>query len=389
MPTRFLHTADWQLGKPFAGIESQEKRILVQQERIACISRIAEIAKAKGAEFVVIAGDLFDSSTANKSTVSAACSAIGKISVPVLVIPGNHDHGGPDSIWEQEFFLRERKTLAPNLQILLKAEPVELETAIIFPCPLMRRAESKDVTEWLRAPLAIEDSAANKPRIVLAHGSTQGFSSANDDETGSTAINQIDLSRLPRDTFDYIALGDWHGTKQIDPYSWYSGTPEPDRFPKGDSHFPGHVLIVEVARGELPKVEMVSTAGLKWHPFSFDFSDDASVEHFQRELDKLIEGRAGRDLVQLELTGSLGIEAATKLDKILDSLEARLLRIKLQDRTVIAPTEAEIEELTLRADDPLIAKVATQLVEQAVGRDEAAAIARVALRELHGYCQQA
>jgi hypothetical protein len=34
MSTRFLHTADWQLGKPFAGIGDPQKPVLVQQERI-------------------------------------------------------------------------------------------------------------------------------------------------------------------------------------------------------------------------------------------------------------------------------------------------------------------------------------------------------------------
>src|SRR5262252_251827 len=45
MNTTFLHTADWQLGKPFAGIEDMQKRSLVRQERIAVLGRIAETAR--------------------------------------------------------------------------------------------------------------------------------------------------------------------------------------------------------------------------------------------------------------------------------------------------------------------------------------------------------
>src|ERR1700722_10587335 len=98
MNRRFIHTADWQPGKPFAGIEDPQKRALVQQERIEVIWRIGEVARKHQAQFVLIAGDLFDSSTASKATVSAACSAIGQLEIPVLAIPGNHDHGGPGGL---------------------------------------------------------------------------------------------------------------------------------------------------------------------------------------------------------------------------------------------------------------------------------------------------
>jgi hypothetical protein len=36
----FIHTADWQIGKPFVGIADAHKRSLVQQERIEAIERI-------------------------------------------------------------------------------------------------------------------------------------------------------------------------------------------------------------------------------------------------------------------------------------------------------------------------------------------------------------
>ena len=36
----FIHTADWQLGMPFAGVEDIQKRSLLQNERFAAIARI-------------------------------------------------------------------------------------------------------------------------------------------------------------------------------------------------------------------------------------------------------------------------------------------------------------------------------------------------------------
>jgi len=387
MNVRFVHTADWQLGKPFAGIEDSQKRALLQNQRLAAVERIGELARERGAEFVVVAGDLFDSATATKTTVAAACSAIGQMVVPVHVIPGNHDHGGPGSLWEQEFFQQEQRQLAPNLHVHLRPEPVELENAVLFPCPLLRRHEASDPTGWLRS-LDLEDARfGNKARIVLAHGSIQDFGGASDEEETEGGVpNLIDLQRLDSGRFDYLALGDWHGAKQVGDKAWYSGTPELDRFVKGGDHDPGNVLIVEASRGQPPKVERLRTGHVGWHDLEFDFADDKGLEALEARVDELVGNRVNSDLLRLRLSGSLGIAACERLDRLIETWKARLLRLKLENRTTVAPSPEEIDELTRRAGDPLISRVAARLVEKAEGADEEAAVARVALRELFAAC---
>lgn len=387
---KLIHTADWQIGKPFAGIADPYKRSLVQKARVDAIARIAATAKGECADFVVVAGDLFDSPSSDKATVAEACSAIGQMEVPVFVIPGNHDHGGPGSVWEQEFFKRESGNLAPNLTILLDTAPLELDAAVLFPCPLLRRLEASDRTEWLRNPSVFQGISSSKPRIVLAHGSTQDFSGAVDDEElGGLAPNQVDITKLPMEEIDYVALGDWHGAKQIGPKIWYSGTPENDRFQKGEEQKPGHILVVEPRRGELPRVEMVPTAKLKWSEISFDFADDTGVDRFASQLADGLGQRANEDLLRLLLSGSLGIEASNRLEGLLESLTARLLRLKIDNQTTIAPTEEEVEALTRQTTDPLIAIVAQQLVDMAhsVGDHDEKTVA-IALRELHAAYRQ-
>ena len=378
----FLHTADWQIGKPFAGIEDDHKRILVQQERLAVLTRIAEAARQHQAEFILVAGDLFDSPTPTQAMVSAACAAIGKLGVPVYAIPGNHDHGGPGALWGQPFFQQEQAGLAPNLHVLTKAEPIECAGAVIFPCPLLRRAEPGDTSAWLREP-GVFERAGDKVRLVLAHGSVQGFGSESDDDELPTATNQIDLSRLDPSAFDYIALGDWHGTKSVAPSAWYAGTPETDRFPKGLDNRPGHILAVSVGRAAPAQVTEISTARLGWHSLTRDLAEDAAIAQLRADLDALLGARAQEDLLRLELSGTLGIAATTELETLLFTLSARLLRLKLINRTGLAPTEAEVEALTQRAGDPLIASVARQLVAKAVAGED---VAQMALRELHARC---
>jgi len=387
MKVNFIHTADWQLGKPFAGVGDPNKRAALQNERLAVIKRLGNITKEHRAEFVLIAGDLFDSPQATKSTVAAACSAIGAIGVPVFAIPGNHDHAGAGSLWEQEFFQRERDQLAPNLNILLKPEPVELEKAVLFPCPLLRRQEVSDPTDWLRSSQDFDARFGSKPRIVLAHGTVLDFGSLSDDEeSGSGTANLIDLQRLSESAFDYVALGDWHGTKQVAGKAWYSGTPELDRFVKGEDHNPGNILVVEASRAQPPQVQCVRTHGIGWQEIDFDFVDDTGLLRLKELVDDRIGGRANEDLLRLRLSGSLGIEAATRLDQMIEAWNARLIRVKLENQTAIVPSSVELEGLTHRANDPLISRVAAKLVELAPGADDEAAVARVALRELYAAC---
>lgn len=170
--------------------------------------------------------------------------------------------------------------------------------------------------------------------------------------------------------------------------AWYSGTPELDRFPRGDGNEPGHVLAVTAQRGAIPRVTPVRTARLGWHQVAFEFSDDGGLARLEEQIEALIGSRAQQDLLLLELSGSLGIEATTRLEQKLEAWQARLLRMKLANQTVVAPSPAEIEVLTQRTSDPLIAAVAAKLVASISGDGEDAACASIALRELHAACRE-
>lgn len=386
---RFLHTADWQLGKPFARVEDADKRSQLQQARIQAIQRMGDVARERQAQFAVVAGDLFDSPSATRYTVSAACGAIGAMGIPVFVIPGNHDHGGPGSIWGQSFFQREREQLAPNLTVCLTAEPVEFDDAVVFPCPLLRRHEFVDPTSWLRSLTGGMNRFGDKPRVVVAHGSVQGFNLQGDDEEAEAGSpNLIDLERLSDSDFDYIALGDWHGMKQVGGKAWYSGTPELDRFPKGFEHHAGYVLIVTADRGVKPEIIPVQTAQFGWHQLSFDFAADEQLARLREQISGLIGNRVGQDLLRLELQGHLGLVACTELEECIESWQARLLRLKLSNQIVVSPTAEEMQSLTQRPGDPLISSVAADLVELSKAAGDDARVAGTALRELYMICNQ-
>ncbi len=113
----------------------------------------------------------------------------------MFLIPGNQDHGGLLGLWEHPFFTKEREALAPNLRMPLTPEPVEIDDTVLFPCPLLRRHEPTNLTAWLRPGGLDLTPFGSKPRIVIAHGSVQGFGFDSDDKDGGGAPKQIDLAR--------------------------------------------------------------------------------------------------------------------------------------------------------------------------------------------------
>jgi DNA repair exonuclease SbcCD nuclease subunit len=385
---RLIHTADWQIGKPYGTVADEQKRFRLQQERIAAIGRIRDAVRAQEAQLVLVAGDLFDSPTPDSTAVLEVLELIGEMEVPVLVIPGNHDHGAPGTVWHRDDFQRHQRQQAPNLQLLLERQPLVLDEAVVLPCPLLRNQDSSDPTQWLRG---VDWSAlpTDRPRIVLAHGGVHGFGGRDyegDDEAQAGANNLIDLAALQATQIDYIALGDWHNLKQVSAQAWYPGTPEPDRFDQGEGNQRGQVLLVELQRGSAPEVKPLPTGRIQWHNLKLRFSGDDDLDRFERQLEELTAGRVARDLLRLEVSGSLSLAGHRRYQQLLDDLQNRLLRLRIKGECQQAPEATELEQLTARSEDPLIAQVAQQL-QQRLSRetdpdsDEASRI-RTALCEL-------
>ena len=390
---RFIHTADWQIGKPYRRVKDEQKRFKLRQERLNAISRIREAAQMNGSKFVLIAGDLFDSPTPSSSSVTEVLEIIGKINVPVIVIPGNHDHGALGTVWHTDNFKKYQKQMAPNLSLLLESDPFEIEDAVILPCPLVRNKDNTDPTLWLRN-FNWNTISISKPRIVLAHGSVREFGGQNynlDEETPSRANNLVNLDQLSIDEIDYIALGDWHNLKQVSENAWYSGTPEPDRFDQGENNNRGQVLQVDVSRLQKPDVEIISTGRIKWHNLNFRFNSDKDLDRFERQVEDLTAGRVSRDLLKVEISGALSLSGYSRFELLKADLENKLIRLRIKGECHKVPESDELEKLTSGIQDPLIAQVAGKLKER-LNREEdldseQASITRLALCELYRFTE--
>ena len=373
---RILHTADWQIGKPYRWISDPQKQARLQRERVEVVSRIGDVARSESVDAVLVAGDLFDSSTVPASEVLEVMELIGALPCPVLVIPGNHDHGGAGGIWRREDLLRRMRERAPNLELLTQPEPTSRAGLTLLPCPLLRRHDNVGPMRWIEQ-LNWQNLDSEAPRVLLAHGSVQGFGSGVD-------VNALNLEQLPPGEVDYIALGDWHGLMQVQSNAWYSGTPEPDRFPAGPEDQRSQVILADLMRGDDPRVQTITTGRVSWHRITMQLQGLPDLERLNQELDACIGSRAGRDLLRLELNGRLGLDAHRRLQAMVDELSEQLLHLRLRGELRRHPIDGELDHCLNRSDGPLLSSIAAGLKQELEGDGDP--LIEQALIELHQLC---
>ena len=374
--TKFLHTADLHLGRAFKSIGGDVGTQL-REARFQVPEALARLVTETGAAFVLVAGDLFDSRNPSGKVLAQAMTALGKIPAAVYAIPGNHDPGGPYGPYGSDKFRDYRERYAPNFHLLEAPEPLVLEEhgVVLLPCPATGRP-GLDPTAWLRAGDAYAKLPPDVPRVAVAHGGTIDFASEVD------ASPEIALHRLPRPELDYVALGDWHGAMAFhdDAYR-YAGTPEADKFPKGEHYRNGLALEVSVARGQAPTVTEHVVGRYDWRVEMAEVRDATDVRRLDERL-LAAQTQAGR-LLKLELSGSLSVADFRRLDALRERLAEVYLHAEVDDGgLVVRPGPEELEALQHNGRDPTVARVATALAARMDDEVEGAA-ARLALVKLY------
>jgi hypothetical protein len=194
--------------------------------------------------------------------------------------------------------------------------------------------------------------------VGLAHGAVR-----NRLPEESEAMNPISDTRADSACLDYLALGDWHGTLEIAPRTWYAGTPEPDRF---RSNEPGNVLLVSLSEpGVSPQVEKIRVGRFHWEQVEFGLADAAGIDVLDDRIAVLAE--PSNTLLRLRLSGALDLGARGQLDEVLERWRARLHHLGVDDTGLVARPSAEdiaaigasgfvrdaIDALTSIQDDPV------------------------------------
>lgn len=229
---RFLHTADWHLGRPFhhASLEDDQKYALDQ---------IVKYASEHKVDALVVAGDIYDRAVPPRWAVELLDDVLHslcvELDIPVIMIPGNHDSA-------ERLGFGSRQLQQANLHIVAQLEqvthPVTITTGSVtthFYC--LPFSEPVQVSQLANATLTSHDQAhswmveqvksqwdTGAANVLVSHCFVTGAEESESERRLSVGGTDS-VSVEPLLDFAYVALGHLHSPqKRSQEHVRYSGS---------------------------------------------------------------------------------------------------------------------------------------------------------------------
>ncbi|MFL2029469.1 exonuclease SbcCD subunit D [Loigolactobacillus zhaoyuanensis] len=227
---RFLHTADWHIGKKLHGYD-------LWSEQEDAFRQILTLAQQEKVDAIVLAGDIYDRALPNERAVATVNQMLQEINLtahlPLLAISGNHDSAirletGSPWFAATDFYLHTKLSQAFT--------PIELADTQFFLLPYFEPfaarqyfADDKLRTIAQAMPSIVaamqKQFKPDKKHVLVAHF----FAAGSQQSDSETKVTVGGLDAVPTDSlaaFDYVALGHLHNetalhTERIK----YSGSP--------------------------------------------------------------------------------------------------------------------------------------------------------------------
>lgn len=226
---RFLHTADWHIGKKIQGYDLLEDQANLLQQILA-------IAKAEKVDAIVVAGDIYDRSVPSVEAITLINQTFEMWNLvegfPMLVISGNHDSAirlGTGAPWYQQ----------TNFHLVTEFAraftPIEMTDTQFFLLPYFepiaaRLHFNEEFTTIQEAFIRVIEEMEKqfnpeKKQVLVTHFFVAG-SSRTDSETTIEVGGLANVSASILANFDYVALGHLHykNASQAEKIK-YSGSP--------------------------------------------------------------------------------------------------------------------------------------------------------------------
>ncbi|MBI4040278.1 MAG: DNA repair exonuclease [Deltaproteobacteria bacterium] len=327
MAITFIHTADIHLDSHFRSLgDYAETR---QKDFLATFSKICQVAIEKKADFLVIAGDLFDSPHPSQACFGRVQAELEKVfanDTQVILIPGTHDNiMASDHVYRHPFWkstvLFKDPILKDPIHIQRKNEHVYFYGIAYLP---------EQVTPYLSH---LKRRSSEGIHIGLLHGSVQN--------APNWKIYGKDFPITEEQIFslglDYLALGHYHNAliyeEQGRIRASYPGTPEGKRFKEQGDRF---VHWIEISSGAAAKVTLsqvpVNSKTL------IDVEVDLSLLSQEEQLLKEIQKKGGASiLARLTLRGLW--EEVLDIEKIAGACAPYFAYLELIDETTVVDSQ--------------------------------------------------
>ena len=300
---KFLHTADWHIGRKLQGKD------LLEDQQVVLDNLITEMKKINP-DFLIIAGDLYDRSVPSKEATKLLQELLVKINIecniPIFAISGNHDSRERLAIGEA-WFSKHKFYLHTRLEQAF--DKLSYEDADIYLLPYFEPFEAREYFE--DSTLTTHNTATkrvideiyknldtNRTNILVAHTFVSGgLETDSEREISVGTVENVAVEVF--DKFDYVALGHLHNPNAINEERLkYSGSPMAYSFSEA-SQTKG-MRLVRVTKESYNEEFIPLKPKRKLHNISASY-EEVLTKEFQQNYD------CKNDYFSMELSGLEGI----------------------------------------------------------------------------------
>ncbi len=237
---RFLHTADWHLGKLFHQVHLTDDQAYV-------LDRLVEIVKETRPDLLLVAGDVFDRAVPPGEAVALLDDALERLvlgtNTQVLLIPGNHDD-------PKRLGFASRLLARAGLHVVVEAdtEPLIFEDAHgeiriaafpwLHPSEALYQLGAEGSSHADAMAAMVRHATAHIPNGVRAVAVAHGWVTGGEPSESERPLNLGGSGEVPQavfDRFSWAALGHLHRPQSLD---------------GGRLHYPGSLLPYHFSEAE-------------------------------------------------------------------------------------------------------------------------------------------
>jgi DNA repair exonuclease SbcCD nuclease subunit len=317
---KFIHASDIHLDSAQTGVSAKAgapKEQLKNSTRRA-LANMVDLALAEEADFVLIAGDLYDGNWRDYNTGLYFAAQMSRLArIPVFLVYGNHD---------AQNVMTRRLQLPPNVVAFPSAKP---KTECVRELGLAVHGQS------FADRAVVANLAAAYPPPVDGLFNIGLLHTAADGREGHQPYAPCSLAELVAKNYDYWALGHVHDREVLweHPHVVFPGNLQ-GRHPR-ETGAKGCTL-VRVEDGRIVAAEHRPVDVLRWAALEIDVAGAAdvaaAVERVREALVGACDAADGRHLaVRLTLTGACEAHGAMLADPDLLAAECRAAALAVSD----------------------------------------------------------
>lgn len=307
---KFIHTADIHLDSPLVGLAAYKDAPvdLLRTVTRDAFSRLVDAAIEELADFMVIAGDLYDGTWKDYNTGHFFCREMGrlnKVGIPVYLLFGNHD---------AESEMTKKLTLPANVLTFdaRKANTFRIEALKVA----LHGRSYKEAATFENLVSGYPAPVAGWLNIGVLHTALGGY-------TEHANYAPCSLAELNAKGYDYWALGHVHehAILQKSPWVVFPGNLQGRHIRETGAR--GAVLVTADETG-IQTVERLLVDSIRWHVVEVDASEASTMQEVVRLAGQAFESLLAETPESNYLSVRVCIKGKTSVHGELFGLESQL-----------------------------------------------------------------